>query len=285
MTGVMDRVTSTPAGRVAFKAVRPVLHLMRRMTNPGISTDLMTTRVAYRDRRFSILHRRWSAADVLAIDQCFKQNQYDMPVGAHGVLIERLYQEILATGRQPLIIDCGANIGASVTWFSARYPQAHIVAIEPAPENFNLLHLNCRGLDTDLRQAGIAAQDGHAYLRCAGGPMDYRTNTNREGIEIDVVSLESLLASKSESRYSPFLLKLDIEGAEKNLFNGHASTFNRFPLIIFEPHDWLLPGQLSSQDFFSFHAAAGREFCMNNENVASIIPHSSLLEMTRGLKN
>ena len=32
----------------------------------------------------------------------------------------------------------------------------------------------------------------------------------------------------------------------------------------------MLPGQLSSLDFFRFHAAAGREFAMNNENIASI---------------
>jgi FkbM family methyltransferase len=258
---------------------------MRRMANPGVPNDCQITKVEYRNRQFSILHRRWSAADLLAIDQCFKQNQYDMPIGAHGVLIDNLYREMLAAGRQPLIIDCGANIGASVTWFSARYPEAHIIAVEPASENFDILRANCAGLDVDLKLAGIAAQDGHAYLQCTGGPMDYRTNTDHEGIEIDVVSVSTLLASKPESHYSPFLLKIDIEGAEKSLFSGDTSAFNRFPLIIFEPHDWMLPGQLSSQAFFRFHANAGREFCMNHENIASIVPHSSLLEMTRGLKN
>lgn len=285
MTGAIDRVTSTPAGRVAFKAVRPIIHLVRRMANPGVSPDLMVSKVAYRDRQFSILHRRWSNDDVLAIKQCFEQLQYDMPIGALGVLIERLYQEILAAKRKPLIIDCGANIGASVTWFAARYPHAHIVAIEPAPDNFTLLGRNCAGLDVDLRQAGIAAHDGRAHLQSTGGQMGYRTNADRNGIEVDVISLETLLASKPAADYTPFLLKIDIEGAEKTLFRGNTSAFSQFPLIIFEPHDWLLPGQLSSQEFFRFHAAAGREFCMNHENIASIAPHSSLLGMTRGLKN
>jgi FkbM family methyltransferase len=285
MTGVIDRVTSTPAGRLAFKAVRPILHLVRRMTHPGVAADLMVSKVAYRDRQFSLLHRRWSDNDVLAIKQCFEQLQYDMPVGAHGVLIERIYREILEAGQKPLIIDCGANIGASVTWFASRYPEAHIVAIEPAPNNFALLSRNCAGLDVDLRLAGIAAQDGHAYLQNTGGEMGYRTNTDHIGIEIEVISLETLLASKPPSQYTPFLLKIDIEGGEKTLFRGNTSTFNQFPLIIFEPHDWMLPGQLSSQEFFRFHAAAGREFCMNHENIASIVPHDSLLGMTKGLKN
>lgn len=282
---VIDRMTSNPAGRAAYKAVQPMVHLMRRMAHPNLPNELEATRVTYGERQISIVHRRWSETDLLAINQCFKQRQYDMPVGAHGVLIESLYREILAAGRQPLIVDCGANIGASVTWFNARYPQAHIVAIEPAPDNFQLLSMNCAGLDTDCRQAGISASDGRAYIQCMGSPMGYRTNSDAQGIEIEMISLPSILASKPESRYTPFLLKLDIEGAEKNLFHSHAETFNRFPLIIFEPHDWMLPGQLSSREFFRFHADAGREFCMNHENIASIAPHSSLLSMTTGLKN
>jgi hypothetical protein len=100
-----------------------------------------------------------------------------------------------------------------------------------------------------------------------------------------VVSLRTLLASKPQSQYAPFLLKIDIEGAEKTLFCGDSSTFNQFPLIIFEPHDWIFPGQLTSQEFFRFHVAAGREFCMNHENIASITRHSSLAGMTQDLKN
>jgi len=285
MTGAIDRVISYPAGRAVFQAVRPFVHLARRIANPGVSTDHMIARVAYRDRKFAIQHRRWSRDDVLAIKQSFEDYQYDLPRGAHGVLIENIYQEIVAAGKQPLIVDCGANIGTSVAWFSARYPKAHITAIEPAPSNFALLRHNTAGLDVDLHQAGIAAEDGRAYLRMTGGEMGYKTNTEQKGIEIDLVSLKTLMATKPESDYTPFILKIDIEGAEETLFSGDTTLFNRFPLIVIELHDWLFPGQLSSQGFFRFHAAAGREFCMNKENVASIIPHSSLLKITGGFEN
>ena len=79
--------------------------------------------------------------------------------------------------------------------------------------------------------------------------------------------------------------ELSRQSAEKNLFDGDTESINRFPLIIFEPHDWLMPGQLTSQEFFRFHATSGREFCMKHENVASIVPHSSLLTMAAGLEN
>jgi FkbM family methyltransferase len=256
------------------------------MSHPDIPDDHTVTKVAYRGRTFNLEHRRWSEGDALAIQQCFTEAQYDMPSGAHGALVDNIYREIVASGPQPLIIDCGANIGASVTWLSARYPEAHIVALEPSAENFALLRRNCAGLDVDLRLAGIASADGRAYLdNPSGTPMDFRINSEHRGVEIDLVSVGSLLASKPASAYTPFLLKIDIEGGEKTLFDGDTDPINRFPLIILEPHDWLMPGQHTSQKFFRFHAAAGREFCMKHENVASIVPHSSLLQMTRGLKS
>jgi FkbM family methyltransferase len=274
----IDNFVSTPVGRAAFRVVQPVVHLTRRISHPDLPLRQIRTKVSCRGMQFSIQHRRDNDSDSEAIEQCFSQQQYDMPVGAHGVLIERIYQEIVASGRQPLLIDCGANIGCSVLWFHARYPKAHIVAVEPAPDNFELLSVNCSGLDVDLRQAGIAAADGNSHLTDpGGGGMNYRTVDEGEGPEITMVSIQTLLTSKPNSRYVPFLLKIDIEGAEKSLFNADFAAFADFPLIILEPHDWLLPGQLSSQSFFRFHVTSGREFCMKHENVASIALHSSLL--------
>jgi FkbM family methyltransferase len=286
MQRVLNLVVSTPFGRIAHKAVSPLVHLVRQISHPDVPNDHAVSKVTYRGRTFNLEHRRWSDDDALAIKQCFTQAQYDMPSGAHGILVENLYREIVASGLQPLIIDCGANIGASVAWFSARYPEAHIIAVEPAAENFALLRRNCAGLDVDLRLAGISSTDGRAYLdNPTGAHMGARTTHEPRGVEIDLVSVGSLLASKPNTAYAPFLLKVDIEGAEKDLFDGDNDAINRFPLIIVEPHDWLMPGQHTSQEFFRFHAATGREFCMKHENVASVVPHSSLLQMTRGLKN
>jgi FkbM family methyltransferase len=201
-----------------------------------------------------------------------------MPSGAHGALIERIYHEIIASGKKPLIVDCGANIGASALWFTARYSEAHIVAIEPSPANFALLSKNCSGLDIDFRRAGIGPFDGNAWMSNPDDELACRTNESNDGIEIDIISLKSILSTKPASKYSPFILKVDIEGAEKSLFTGPASELDQFPLILMEPHDWLFPGERTSVEFFRFHAQARREFAMQNENIASIVWDPSLLE-------
>jgi FkbM family methyltransferase len=235
-------------GRWLYHPFQFLIHLTRRLRYPDIPIDHTITRVSYRQREFFIERRRWSNGDKSVIDQCFAQAQYDMPSGAHGVLIERIYREIVASGKKPLIVDCGANIGASVLWFTARYSQAHIVALEPSPSNFALLRSNCSGLDIDLRQAGIGPVDGTAWMSNPDDDVSCRTNDNHEGIEVDIVSLRTMLESKQASSYSPFLLKLDIEGAEQSLFTGPPSVLDQFPLIIMEPHDWLFPGQRTSVD-------------------------------------
>jgi FkbM family methyltransferase len=270
MANAIDSLVSNPAGRIVFKTLRPLVHAARRLKYPEIPNDQTVMRVSYGDRTFDIRHRRWNLADPDAIRQCFEQNQYDMPSGEHGAFIQRVYDEIVASGRHPLIVDCGANIGASILWFHARYPRAHIVGIEPAPANFALLKSNCAGLDVDLRQVGIGAEDGTAFLNDTGSDAAYRIGATQTDQLVEIVSVATIINAKPASLYVPFLLKLDIEGSEKTLFAGDCSSINRFPLIILEPHDWMFPGEHCTAAFFRFHAAAGREFSMHNENVASI---------------
>jgi FkbM family methyltransferase len=264
--------TSSPFWRIVYRPFKPLVRLARRLAQPGVPNDHKITRVFYRQRQFSIEHRRWS--DQIIIDECFREMQYDLPTGAQGHLAEHLYRGIVGSGKKPLIVDCGANIGVSVLWFSARYPEAHIVAIEPAPDNFALLRRNCLDLDVDLRNVGIGAVDGTANLSTASGTgYGYRTNLSGDGLPTKILSLGTILASKPASCYTPFLLKVDIEGAEKYLFSSDYAVLNRFPVILMEPHDRFFPGEGTSLEFFRFHADTRREFSMNSTTIASLALH------------
>ncbi|MBS1799895.1 MAG: FkbM family methyltransferase [Acidobacteria bacterium] len=271
----VEALNATSFGRLVRRTARPAVHFVRRVLHPGVPPQLQRTRLSCNDQQISILHRR-TFADYSVIRQCFEERQYELPRCAHCAMINSLYKDTLASGRQPLILDCGSNIGASVLWFASRYPKAHIVAVEPAPDNFDLLRQNCAHLDVDLRQAGVAAGDGFARLTDPGeGSLAYRTVPAGPESGLATFSLATLLGSKPSSKYAPFLLKLDIEGAEKPLFDGDCSAIAQFPVIIMEPHDWFLPGQATSLGFFRFHAAEGRELLIQHENVVSIDCHAS----------
>ncbi|HEY6412363.1 MAG TPA: FkbM family methyltransferase [Edaphobacter sp.] len=277
-TETIKTLKTTALGRIAVETARQAVDLAGQMTHPDLPNDQEISRITFRGKHLSILHRR-DYSDRFAIKQCFEQDQYDMPHGTHGAFVERSYQQILAGGRKPLIVDCGSNIGSSVLWFTVRYPEAHVLAVEPAPDNFAFLTKNCAGLDVDLRQAGISGTNGISHLvDCGMGGSTYQTSAEGNGPEIAMLAIGPLLTEKLASNYVPFILKIDVEGAESTLFDGDCSALNQFPLIIMEPHDWLLPGQHSSVGFFRFHAAFKREFCMNHENIGSIAYDASLLD-------
>ena len=46
-------------------------------------------------------------------------------------LFEKKIYKFVPTSDTPLIIDCGANMGLSLLFFSKRYPTARIIAFEP----------------------------------------------------------------------------------------------------------------------------------------------------------
>src|SRR4029077_12974091 len=48
--------------------------------------------------------------------------------------------------RHPYVIDCGANIGVTVTWWKKRYPDAQVLAFEADPDIFRVLERNCGAL-------------------------------------------------------------------------------------------------------------------------------------------
>lgn len=76
----------------------------------------------------------------------------------------------------------------------------------------------------------------------------------------------------------PFLVKVDIEGAEGDLFSGNTEWVARTPLVIVELHDWLLPKQRTSQPFLQCIAQLDRDFVYIGEDVYSIANNLDALE-------
>ena len=232
---------------------------------------LNVTRRSIAGTAFLIEHRG-SANDLAAINGCFRDQQYRIPDVAAGYaeLAEALYSRIIQAGHRPLIVDCGANIGAASLWFRAMYPKAHIVAVEPAVDNFEYLTRNTSAWDVEGVHAGIDGVDGVAFLMDPGyGPDGYRTGAEGCGEPVPMISMDSLIRQHAPASV-PFILKVDIEGYESNLFEGNREALSTFPVIIVETHDWLLPGKGTALNFFSFHTEHKRDYIHHNENVFSL---------------
>lgn len=222
-------------------------------------------------KRFPLYVRTDAArdSDLQAVAQCFEKEQYSIVSKAHAAHVMKLYYDIVAHGQIPLIVDCGAHIGASVRWFLAMYPAAFVLAVEPSPINCEILEKNVVGCPVEICKAGIDAVARRMYLDTSyGNPLGHRLSNIGTGDVVFSTTLLNILSPFSTS-YVPFLLKLDIEGAEQEVFT-HTDAIDLFPVVILEPHDWRFPGQQISRSFFAWHVNRKRDMLVRDENVISI---------------
>jgi FkbM family methyltransferase len=235
---------------------------------------LQTLSIRFGDGSERAFRHRGTRADLGVIEQIFQQQDYSLKPLQRGAELQGLYDRIAAAGRVPLVLDAGANIGASVLHFAQAFPRAHVTALEPARNNFEVLQANAAGLDVDARCAAIGAADGETALVDPGeGEWGYRTEAGAAGDRVRVVSASGLVAEKRAAGQVPFIAKIDIEGGEAELFSRDTGWVDLFPLLIVELHDWLLPRAGSSRNFLRCIAARDRDFVFLGENVFSIANH------------
>ncbi len=215
------------------------------------------------------LHRG-TRADLGVLKQIFQDKDYSIDKLRRGGELVAKFNAITRAGKTPLVIDAGANIGASALWLSIAFPGAHTVCFEPESSNFELLKSNTTGLNVDLHEAAVGSVDGRVDLLDPGeGEWGYQTATNPGGA-INLFSLDRVVTCKKALGYEPFIAKIDIEGGEGELFSGHTDWVNEFPLLIIELHDWLLPGKGTSANFLKTISQFDRDFVHIGENIFSI---------------
>lgn len=219
-----------------------------------------------------LFFHRGTASDYGVLGQIFWSQDYDLSRLRRGDEILQIYSSLLRSGQKPLIIDAGANIGASVFWFAHHFPEGHICAFEPQGENFEFLSKNVQEIKGDIQviKAAVGASDGFVDVVDEGqGECGFRTKISSHG-ETKLISLKRFLSEKISEGFVPFLVKIDIEGGEEQLFSGECQWMDCFPLIIIELHDWLIPRKRTSRTFLEFVSRCDRDFVYVGENIFSI---------------
>jgi FkbM family methyltransferase len=163
-----------------------------------------------------------------------------------------LYDEIFRAGcyehvelpQRPLVVDAGANIGMFTLYIKRRYPDAEILAFEPAPQSAAVLQQNIElhGLaDITVHGVALGSQPEQAatftfFAAAPGSSTRYPEQTGParaavsrifsarvaerlyQGRDI-IVPVERLSAFLAAGRPVD-LLKIDVEGAELDVLLG-----------------------------------------------------------------
>ncbi len=183
------------------------------------------------------IYLRNGTSDIPVFREIFLEKEYDVKI-PHAV---------------KYIIDGGANIGVSTLYFKIKFPNATIVAIEPEQENFDLLVKNTLSYNNIIcLHAGIWFETTKVLVKKSdtfgewGFQVEPISNDSSEGIQS--YSIDDLIRNYNIPIID--ILKLDIEGAERVLFesNNPEKWLNKCKLIIIELHDFIEQG--TSKVFF-----------------------------------
>src|SRR5258708_1829889 len=155
--------------------------------------------VSERSKR-DFYYRPGSVGDKGVIEQIFQNQDYEL---GHFKLTERLMklgETESRRGRELLIIDAGANIGAAALYFSFRFSGSRVIAIEPEKKNCELLRMNCAGLNIAVVEAALGCEAGKSFLRDPGlSDWGFRTGDTGD-YEVDVVTVDQLFDSLDKEK-------------------------------------------------------------------------------------
>jgi FkbM family methyltransferase len=146
-----------------------------------------------------------------------------------------------------VIIDAGANIGLTSLLFANRFPAAKIIAVEPELSNYEMLRKNTAPYANIIPvQAAIWNENRPVTIVDPGfGKWGFQVGSAAGGAARNVLECQGLTIDKIMSDHNlDFIdiLKMDIEGGEKEVFEDAGKWIDRIGLLIVELHDRLKEG-------------------------------------------
>ena len=159
------------------------------------------------------------------------------------IFVRRIYH-FAAQRPDPVILDCGSNIGMSILYFKRAYPSSRIIGFEPDPSIYPYLKENVEfaGLrDVKLMQAAVAAKDGSLqffsdgkYGSCLAEYSGTAPPAGWKEYHVPCVRLREYLTEPVD------FLKLNIEGAEGDVLADSRDRLRNVREMVVEYHH--LPG-------------------------------------------
>lgn len=213
--------------------------------------------------------------DITTVFEIFSEESYNIQNFEIYENIKIYYNNVLKNNKKPLIIDCGSNIGSSTSYFSKIYNRSSIVLIEPDIKSFCFSKKNINY--KELLEINSAINSSSTPINFLCDPNNSRASKVIEdkGMLVQSITVKKILHKFDLNKFEPFLIKIDIEGFEKNLFSSNYEWINDFKILIIEIHDWMLSGRHNSMNFINAIAETmkdnkKRDLLISGENLISV---------------
>lgn len=153
------------------------------------------------------------------------------------IFINEIYR-FNPSDEKKIILDCGANMGLSVLFFSLNYPRHKIVAFEPDEQIFRLLEKNVNTFNlknVQLIKKAIWDKEETLEFYTDGGMGGRIKEAYSDQIpkKVETVRLKEFLNGNID------FLKIDVEGAEDTILDDCKNDLATVNNIFFEYHGYV----------------------------------------------
>jgi FkbM family methyltransferase len=183
--------------------------------------------------------RKRPSSDLDVFAQIYSYHEYQPLV--------QLFNKHFPQSQSMNIIDAGSNIGLTTVFLSKHYPNAQFIAVEPDSDNFERMAANFKHNQinqVEKVKGGVWSQN--AYLKIISdfrykNHWSIRVEETQDASELPAFSINHLIANAQWNSID--ILKIDIEGSEKEVFeSNYESWLPSTKSIVIELHDQMKKG-------------------------------------------
>jgi FkbM family methyltransferase len=218
---------------------------------------------------------RDTVSDHAVFWQCLVAQHYNLDAYPHTRRLLKAYEGMIKAGKTPIIVDGGGNIGLSAIWFAHKFPKSKIIVVEPEQSNFDLLLKNVDAYRDIIHpiHGAVWPRPGTLTIKNPDAPgAAIRVADSQEsgspasgGQAVRAYTIDELLSLAGGNE--AFLVKLDIEGSQKEVFQENTGWVGRSHLIILELDDWHYPWKGTSRPFFKCLSNHPFEYLLGGEHI------------------
>jgi FkbM family methyltransferase len=139
--------------------------------------------------------------------------------------------------KEKVFFDLGANVGLHSYFIAREFPQNKVFSFEPLPSNAEyirrIVKLNRFG-NIQVHEMACGSFDGQVNFAEGETNLEGKVTPDNTGLSVKIRTLDSII---SELNVEPALLKIDVEGAERDVLDGFRQNINLLnPVMVIELH-------------------------------------------------
>ena len=167
-------------------------------------------------------------------------------LSAFEVVVVKRWNDFSCDKDNPVILDCGANIGISAIHYKQLFPNAHITCFEPDPRACELLRRNLLAnhiTDVEVVEKALWTNNGRAEFFSEGADANRIISQPNKARQLTALAPSAKQCTVETVRLADYLakgmfdlVKLDIESAEAEVIVDCGDTWRNVSNLVIEFH-------------------------------------------------